>query len=209
MDSYARQTLEKRIARTVEGLRKNRYEAEFIGKEKLLGRLDELMPEGCTCSVGGSVTLDETGVQEYLRGDRYTLYDRYAPGVDPAEVFHQAFDCDYYITSTNALTEDGLLYNIDGRGNRLAAMIYGPKHIIVIAGYNKIVTDLEAARDRMRTVAAPANALRLGKKTPCASTGVCQDCSSPDRICSQELITGWQMVPGRTRVIIVDGEYGY
>lgn len=210
MNQSLREVMQKHIDRTVDALRKNRYEAEYIETPaQLLKRLEDLMPQGSTCSVGGSITLEETGVLDFLNSGRFTYYDRYAPGADLEEVYHQAMGCDFYFTSSNAITQGGELYNIDGHGNRLAAMIWGPKKVIVIAGYNKIVTDLEAASGRMQTIAAPANATRLSKKTPCAATGHCQDCSSPDRICSQELISGWQRHPGRTHVIILGGAYGY
>lgn len=210
MDQYARDALQKRMDRAIEKLKANRFEAEYLpDRQALLSRLDELMPKGCSCSLGGSMTLAETGVQAYLEQGDFQYYDRYAPGADQDEIFHKALDCDIYLTSSNAVTEDGRLYNIDGRGNRLAAMVYGPRQVIVIAGYNKLVPNLESARERMKTIAAPANAIRLDKKTPCAATGACQECSSPQRICSQELITGWQMIPGRIRVILLGEPYGY
>lgn len=211
MNQALRETTQKRIERTLAALRKNQFEAEYIETpEALLARLSELMPqEGCSCSVGGSTTLAETGVLQYLKSGNFTYYDRYAPGVDTNEIFAQALGCDFYFTSANAITENGELYNVDSRGNRLAALIWGPKNVIVVAGYNKLVTDLDAARDRVRKVAAPANAVRLKRKTPCAATGHCQDCSSPQRICSQYLVTGWQTMPGRIRVIIMGDEYGY
>jgi len=210
MDKHLRETIQKHIDRTIEALRKNRFEAEYIETpEQLLQRLDQLMPAGSTCSVGGSVTLSEAGVLDYLRSGRYTFYDRYDPAANPEEVYHQAMSCDFYFTSSNAITQEGELYNIDGHGNRLAALIWGPKKVIVITGYNKIVTDRQAAVDRMKTIAAPANAMRLSKKTPCAVTGYCHNCASDDRICSQELFTGWQRNPGRIHVIILGGEYGY
>lgn len=210
LDKHLRETIQKHIDLTLDALRKNRFEAEYIETpELLLQRLDELMPQGCSCSVGGSVTLDETGVLDYLKSGRFEYYDRYHPQADQEEVFHQAMSCDVYLTSSNAITEEGELYNIDGHCNRLAALIWGPKKVIVVAGYNKIVTNLDAAADRMRSIAAPANARRLSKKTPCVAIGRCQDCSSPERICSQELISRWQRHPGRIHVIILGGEYGY
>ena len=210
MDKHLCAIKQKYINLTLDALRKNRFEAEYIETpEQLLQRLDELMPTGCSCSVGGSVTLQEAGVLDYLKSGRFTYYDRYDPAVEPEDVYHQAMSCDFYFTSSNAITQEGELYNIDGHGNRLAALIWGPKKVIIIAGYNKIVTDRHAAVDRMKMIAAPANALRLSKKTPCVATGYCHDCSSDDRICSQELFTGWQRHPGRIHVIILGGEYGY
>lgn len=210
MDKSLQAVYEKRVTRTIQALTKNRMDGEYIADRKaLLARLEELMPEGCSCSTGGSATLDETGVRDYLRSGRFQFYDRYAPGVDEDDILHKALLCDVFLTSANAVTEDGKLYNIDGNGNRLSAMIWGPKKVIVIAGVNKIVPNLEAARERVRTIAAPADATRLGKQTPCVMTGHCTDCSSPDRICSHEVITHWQENIGRVRVLIIGEEYGY
>ena len=210
MDKNVSAVIEKQIMRTIKALQKNRFEAHYIPTwDDLLAKLGELMPKGCSCSVGGSVTLDETGVLGYLKNGGFTYYDRYAPGADLDKVFHDALNCDVYFCGANAITMDGRLYNVDGRGNRVAAIVYGPKKVVVIAGYNKIVENLDDAIKRNRNMAAPANALRLDKKTPCAETGLCQDCSCPDRICSQELITGWQFYPGRICVLILGKEYGF
>jgi L-lactate utilization protein LutB len=201
----------KHIDRAIAALRKNRFEAEFIeSPEDLLQKLSEIVPAGSSCALGGSVTLEETGVRKWLENKNdITYFDRNMPGCDVTKVQRQAFSADFYFTGTNALTQKGELYNIDGRGNRLAAICYGPAKVIVVTGYNKLVETLDEARVRMRTIAAPANTMRLSKKTPCASTGVCGDCNSDDRICSQELVTGWQMTPGRISVYILNGQYGF
>ncbi len=209
MDANAQKALALRAARTVKALKENRFGAEVVTADALIARIRELVPEGASCSVGGAMTLNETGVQEHLRCGRYKLYDRYAEGVDPGEIFHQALGCDWYFMSSNAITEDGRLYNIDGRGNRLAALAYGPERVMVIAGFNKIVPDLDAARARMKSAAAPANAIRLNCATPCAATGRCEDCSSPGRICCTEMVTHRCMVEGRVHVLLVEGSYGY
>jgi hypothetical protein len=167
------------------------------------------MPEGSSCSSGGSVTLDETGVMDFLRGGRYNFLDRYAPGVDTSKVFHEALLADFYFMSSNAITEKGELYNIDGNGNRLAALVYGPKRVIVIAGANKIVKDLDEAYTRVKRIACPANALRLGKELPCAKTGVCNDCKSPGRFCCHTVISQFQQVENRICVLILPQSFGY
>lgn len=165
-----------------------------------------------TVALGGSMTLFETGVIEQIHQSDVILHDRYQDGLDREqmqEVFRKAFTSDLFITSTNALTIDGCLYNVDGNGNRVAAMIYGPKEVIVIAGKNKIFDSEEAAINHIKTVSAPANAVRLNKKTPCTKTGTCMNCSSPERICSSYVKLGYQGNAGRIKVIIVDHELGY
>jgi len=156
------------------------------------------------------MTLKETGVLGFLEaGGDFRYINRYAPGANDIEVCRQALSCDIYLSGTNALTMDGKLYNIDGQGNRVAALSFGPEKVIVVAGYNKIVADIPAARERMRLICAPTNAVRLSKQTPCTTTGVCQDCSSPERLCSQELVTGWQENVKRICVFILGQPYGF
>ena len=209
MDQNLRAVTVKRIHHTVEALRKNRFEAHFLPtKTELLATISGITPQGCSCSIGGSVTLEQTGVRALLENGDYNYLDRYAPGADAPQIMLEALGCDVYFTGTNAITMDGKLYNIDGRGNRVAAYCFGPKKVIVIAGYNKIVADIPAAQTRMRHFSAPANAIRLGYQIPCAASGICEDCASPSRICSQELITGWQQTPGRICVLILGEEYG-
>ena len=111
--------------------------------------------------------------------------------------------------SSNAITEKGELYNVDGNGNRVAALIWGPKNVIIVAGYNKIVKDIDESRARIEEIAAPANATRLGCDTPCTKTGHCMNCASPKRICATTVITGWQRVQNRIKVILVGEELGY
>ena len=158
---------------------------------------------------GGSVTLDECGIRQKLRDEGYDFLDRFVK-VTPEEkekIFHETLSCDVFLTSSNSITHDGKLFNVDGRGNRMAAVIFGPKKVIVVAGKNKIVKDLLEARERMDTISAPLNAKRLGKKTPCATIGHCVDCESPDRICRHTVITERQ-APGRISVVLVDEELG-
>ena len=214
MNKNLNEVILKRIGFTVEALRKNRFEAHYIPtKEELLQKVIERIPAGCTCSMGGTVTLAETGVRQYLEaGGDFTYFDRNIPGVNLDEINRKALTCDVYLSGTNAITLDGKLYNMDGRANRVAAICYGPKKVIIVAGYNKIVTDIPAAQKRMREICAPANALRLGYKTPCGATGTCQGqdgCQAEKRMCSQELITGWLSVPERICVFIVGEQLGF
>lgn len=210
MDKNLQKVLETRALRTVENLRKNRMDAHYISTvDGLFAKLYELMPEGAVCASGGSVTLEETGVMGFLRSGRFKYLDRYAEGADVHQMFHEALNADFYLMSSNAITENGELYNIDGNGNRLAALIYGPKKVIIIAGANKIVKDLDEAFVRLKTVACPANAMRLNKDLPCAITGACNDCKSPGRFCSSTVISQFQTLADRITVLILAQSYGY
>ncbi len=210
MDKNLQSIIEKRIERTIKSLNDNRFDAHFVrSKEELFAKIDTYLSEGASCSAGGSVTLGETGVLDYLRSGKYQFYDRYAEGANVEEIFIKALSCDVYFMSTNAITEDGMLYNVDGRGNRVAPLVFGPKKIVIVSGYNKIVVNLEAAYARMKEVSGPANALRVGKSTPCTKTGRCMDCKNPERICSHALTCKYQMVPNRISVLILPGHYGY
>jgi L-lactate utilization protein LutB len=213
MDNHLKKITDLRIKRTMENLEKNNMEAfyaEDISKVKEI--VAGFLKEGDTVSVGGSMTLFETGIIDYLKNGKFNYLDRYEEGLSPAgvkDVFRKCFSADAYFTSTNALTEDGELYNVDGNGNRVAAMLFGPDKVIVIAGMNKIVPDADAAIERVRNIAAPANAVRLARKTPCTTVGHCMDCTSPERICNSYSLIGRQFTKGRIKVIIVGCDLGY
>lgn len=158
------------------------------------------------------MTLFETGVIDKLRNSDVQFLDRYQEGLTREQVqsiFRESFLADIYITSSNAVTMNGCLYNIDGTGNRVAAMIYGPKEVLVIVGRNKIFTTEEAAINHIRNVAAPANAMRLNKNTPCTKAGKCLDCKSSDCICSSFVKMGYQSNVNRIKVIVVNEDLGY
>lgn len=201
------------VNKTFDNLRKHNIDPYYVESvEDLKSKVKELLHEDETVSVGGSMSLFESGVIDMLREMDINFFDRYEDGLTKEEiheVFRNSFFADAYITSTNALTADGELYNIDGNGNRVAAMIYGPKSVIVVAGINKLVNNMEEAIDRLRTVASPKNAQRLNRNTPCAKTGVCSDCLSPDRICSSYVTLRKQVVPNRIKVILVNENLGY
>lgn len=184
----------------------------FKSKMEIQAFIKEKLQQVNSASVGGSMTLRETGIIDLLEKADITYYDRYQEGITSEqmqEVFRKAFTCDLYLTSTNALSEDGYLYNIDGNGNRVAAMIYGPKEVFVITGRNKICQDEAEAKKRVRNIAAPANSTRLKKKTPCVKTGVCMDCNSPERICSDYVTLGYQGNKNRITICILEEAYGY
>lgn len=170
-----------------------------------------LVPQNASVSFGGSVTLEETGILSELRcRDDITFFDR-ATATTPEEnkkIMHEALSCDYYFMSSNAITSDGELVNIDGNGNRVAALIYGPENVIIVAGMNKIVKNAEEGISRVRNTSSPQNCIRLGKNNPCAVNGVCGNCLS-DTICDQIVITRASRVPQRIKVILVGEELGF
>ena len=170
----------------------------------------ELIPKTDSVSWGGVMTVDELGLKQRLAQEGYTLIDR-DTAKDPAEkqaLMHQALSCGTFLMSSNAISEDGQLVNIDGIGNRVAALCFGPKQVIVVAGMNKVAADLDGAVSRARHIAAPANAQRFDGKTPCAVNGQCGDCTSPDCICSQMVITRFCKPAGRIKVVLVGEELG-
>ncbi len=206
MDFMHRKSLE----RIGENLTKNGMETFVVNSaEEVVPLVESLVSDGATVAFGGSVSLGETGVLDHLRSGRYTCLDRDAPGADKEEVLRQTFFADVYFTSANAITQDGEIYQVDGNGNRVAAMTFGPKQVIVVAGRNKIVADIPAAKLRVAQVAAPPNGRRLNLDTPCAVTGICSDCRSKHRMCCTETITKWQRDPNRLKVILVNEELGY
>ncbi len=170
-----------------------------------------LMPEGSSVTWGGSMTLTECGVMDALQGKGYELIDRdEAKTPEEARVMYgRQVMADYYLMSTNAITIDGELVNIDGRANRVSCLCWGPQNVIIIAGMNKVANSIEDAVKRVRNFAAPANTVRLNKNTPCSQTGRCGDCYSPECICSQVVITRRSSTPNRIKVILVGEELGY
>ena len=171
----------------------------------------ELMPAGASVAWGGSETLLETGLMEALKSGPYEIIDRDAAKTPEERRAMNARIClaDYFLMSANAITADGELINMDGRGNRVSFLCCGPQNVLVLAGMNKLVRDVEAGVKRIRVAAAPPNAVRLNKKTPCAATGLCADCHAPDCICGQLVITQHSFVPGRIKVILIGEELGY
>lgn len=212
MDSNVRTARLATLARVAKALTANRMEAQVVeSPEKLLETLRSLLPKGATVASGGSMTLAETGAEELLRSGDYDFFYRGRTGPDgqPLDVMRMAFNCDWYFSSANAVTEDGFLYNVDGNANRVAALCYGPRKVVVVAGYNKVVRDLPAAAERVRAVAAPMNCIRLQRNTPCTATGRCMDCKSPDHICCDTVIHGFQRDPERIKVFLLAEDFGY
>ncbi len=210
---------------TLENLKKNGMEAHFVNtKEEALELLLSFIPKGSTVAAGGSASLKECGVLEALKSGDYNYLDRHKENItknEAYEVLKQSLTADVYLSSTNAVTLGGELYNVDGTGNRLAALNFGPEKVIFLVGTNKIVKDLKEADIRVKTIAAPKNTVRLCKNTPCSKTGKCfaitqninntfnDGCQSSDRICRNYLVLGKQKDDGRVKVIICAEMLGY
>ena len=167
-----------------------------------------LIPEGSTVTMGGAMSAHEIGLVAALKTGRYRFIDRDA-AEDRRAAMLAAYDADFFLSGVNAMTDDGILVNIDGNANRVSAICQGPKHVLFIVGMNKICGDLDSAMKRARNVAAPVNAQRFGLSTPCAKTGKCMDCKSPDTICCQFLITRYSRHAGRIHVILVNDVLGF
>ena len=204
------------VERTLKALMKNGFEALCVpDKEEAVSRILELVPGDALVGLGGSVTLREMGLPEALRNrgnevaDHWEARERGASAAEVLEVRRAQMNSDVFVTSTNAVTEAGELVNIDGGGQRVAAMIFGPRKVIVVAGANKIARDLEEGLHRARNVAAPMNAKRLNRRTPCAVTGACSDCESEERICNATTIIHRRPRNTETTVILVGEKLGY
>lgn len=197
--------------KTVEAMKKRHFDAYYCSTAaEAVEKALELIPKTDSVSWGGVMTVDELGLKQRLAQEGYTLIDR-DTAKDPAEkqaLMHQALSCGTFLMSSNAISKDGQLVNIDGMGNRVAAMCYGPRQVVVIAGMNKVLGTLDDAIARARNIAAPANAQRFGIKTPCGLTGQCGDCTSPDCICSYVVVTRNSMVHERIKVILVGEDLG-
>ena len=171
----------------------------------------DLIPDGSSISWGGSASVQESGMMDALKNGSYELIDRSLAKTpeEQREIYGRTVMSDYYFMSTNAITYEGELVNIDGNGNRVACLIHGPRHVIIIAGMNKVATTLEGAFERARTMACPPNAVRLDKKTPCAATGKCGNCLSPDCFCNQIVVTRRSGHTGRIKVFLVAEDLGF
>ena len=167
-----------------------------------------LIPEGSLVTMGGGLSVEEIGLVDALKAGNYRFLDRHE-ATDKRAAMLAAYDADFFLASCNAITEDGVLVNIDGNANRVSAIAQGPKKVLFIVGMNKVCRDVDGALKRARNVAAPINAQRFGLSTPCAKTGACMDCKSPDTICCQFLITRFSRHPGRIHVILVNDNLGF
>lgn len=203
---------EKSGKKVCENLKKRFFDAYYVNtKEEALSKALELIPQNHSVSWGGSITMEEVGLKDALKKKGYTLIDRDTANTpeERVELMHKALLCGTYIMSANAISADGQLVNIDGNGNRVAALCYGPTNILVLAGMNKVVNTVEDAVKRARTIAAPANKQRFENlKTPCSFTGQCADCFMEESICNQFVVTRLSHPKDRIKVILIGEDLG-
>ena len=204
----------KRAETLIKKLEKRGFGAKYAAtteeaKEAVLSQI----PEGASVVFTGSQTLEQIGVKPYIReSGRYNLLDPYEPGIEPAESLarrRQGMTADVMLSSTNALTEDGILVNLDGMGNRVAGMIFGPAKVILAVGMNKVTPDVHTAYKRIRTVAAPMNNKRIGLPNPCTETGFCADCANASRICNYFTRIERSFIKERINLVLIGQDLGY
>ena len=195
--------------KVIKGLQSRNMSGYYAAtKEDALKIALELIPEGSTATMGGGVSVQEIGLVNALKEGNYNFIDRNEMP-DRQAAMLMAFNADVYLSSCNAITEDGVLVNIDGNANRVAALAFGPRKVVFVVGMNKVCDDIDGAMKRARNVAAPTNAQRFGLSTPCAKTGSCMNCKSPDTICCQFLITRFSRQADRIHVILVNDNLGF
>ena len=193
----------------VKGLEKRNMKGFYAEtKEEALNIAQSLIAEGSSVTMGGAQTIKDVGLFDIMKSGNYNFLDR-EEAEDRRAAYVAAYDCDWYLGSCNAMTNDGVLVNIDGVGNRVSAYCYGPRKVLLVVGINKVCADVDSAVTRARNDAAPINVARFGRNTPCSKTGHCHNCTSPECICGQILITRFTMTPDRIHVIVVNEELGF
>ena len=203
---------DKAGAKVAEALNKRYFEAYYCSdRAAALEKILELIPQDHVVSWGGAATVDELGVKEALRQRGQAVIDRDTAkdAQERQQMLKQALTCDTFLMGSNAISADGQLVNIDGTGNRVAALCFGPTQVVVVAGMNKVAGDLDGAMRRAREVAAPMNAQRFPLKTPCIANGLCGDCKGPDSICAQIVTTRLCKPAGRIKVVLVGEDLGF
>ena len=199
---------EKLAQKVIKGLESRNMTGYYAAdKEEALKKALELIPEGSTVTMGGAMSALEIGLVDALVNGNYDFLDRNK--MEPREALLKGYDADFFLTSANAMTEDGIMVNIDGNANRVSYIANGPKKVIAIVGMNKICDDIDGAMKRARNIAAPTNAQRFEINTPCKKTGSCANCKSPDTICCQFLITRFSRHADRIHVILVNDDLGF
>ena len=180
-------------------------------KEEALKIALDIIPKGATVTMGGAMSAREIGLVDAVKTDEYHFIEREnaKTAEEKRAAMLEGYDADYFLCGANAITEDGVMVNIDGNANRVSFICQGPKHVLCIVGMNKVCVDVDAAMKRARNVAAPINAQRFGLNTPCAKTGSCMNCKSPDTICCQFLITRYSRHTDRIHVILVNEDLGF
>jgi L-lactate utilization protein LutB len=204
--------MEEKLARTQAALEKHGIKTTIVSTpEEAKAYILEQVEAGQSVGIGGSVTIDQLGVEQDLlaKGCEVRWHWRAKSPAEAAQLRHGQLSADVFLASSNAVTEDGKLVNIDGTGNRVGAMVFGPKKVILVCGQNKIVPDVTAALDRVHNVAAPPNGKRLNTGTPCAITGSCNDCDSPGRMCAVTVIIERKPKTTDLQVVLVRSDLGY
>ncbi len=203
---------ENMAKKLIEQFTKRRFEAYYCpDKKTALKKALELIPEGALVSHGGSESINEIGLLNAIIEGNYQYTNRKIGNTQEElrDSMIKSTFCDYYLMSSNAITTKGELVNIDGYGNRVAALSFGPENVIVVVGMNKICDDVDNAIWRTQNIASPKNTLRLNKKTPCSTTGFCGDCYGDDSICSSIVITRRSAISGRIKILLVGEVLGY
>ena len=195
-------------AKVIKGLESRNMSGYYAeNKEEALKIALGLIPEGSSIGMGGAMSVHEIGLSDALKNGNYNFIDRDAIE-DKRKAMLDTYDADFFLSSVNAMSDDGVLINIDGNSNRVSAIAQGPKKVIFIVGMNKVCGDVDSALKRARNIAAPTNAQRFGLSTPCSKTGSCFNCKSPDTICCQFLITRYSRHKDRIHVILVNDNLG-
>ena len=195
--------------KVIKGLQSRNMRGYYAAtREEALSIALSLIEKGSSVTMGGALSAHEIGLVDAVRSGDYRFIDRGAYA-DKRQAMLDAYDADWFLSSANAMTEDGVLINIDGNANRVSAIAQGPKHVLFIVGMNKVCSDVDGAMKRARNVAAPTNAQRFGLNTPCSKTGACMNCKSPDTICCQFLITRFSRHADRIHVILVNDNLGF
>ena len=209
MDQNITKRNEKLAKEIIKGLESRNMSGYWAAsREEALEQALALIPEGSTVTMGGAVSAHEIGLVDALKSGAYNFIDRDECD-DPRAAMLAAYDADVFLASANAITQDGVLVNIDGNANRVSAIAQGPRKVVFIVGMNKVCDDVDGAMKRARNVAATTNAQRFGLDTPCSKTGKCMNCKSPDTICCQFLITRFSRHAGRIHVILVNDTLGF
>ena len=209
----AKKLRNERLAnKLITNLKRRHYNAFYCKSAKdVVEKVKELIPEGSSISWGGSMSIRTSGITKMLKEGNFDIYDRddVTTQDDKLRIYRKSFECDYYLASANAMSEDGVIVNIDGNGNRVAAITWGPKNVILIISLNKVCQDVDSAIKRARFVAAPTNMARFDFKTPCQIDGTCHDCLSQDSICNYISIMRMSHPAHRHTVILVGEDLGY
>ena len=198
--------------KVIKGLESRNMKGYYAAdKEEALKIALELIPENSSVTMGGAMSAREIGLVDAIKNGKYHFIEREGASTDEEKrkATLEGYDADYFLASANAMTEDGVIVNIDGNSNRVSMIAHGPKHVLFIVGMNKICDDVDGAMKRARNVAAPINAQRFDLNTPCATTGSCMNCKSPDTICCQFLITRYSRHTDRIHVILVNDNLGF